>query len=72
MYGLSDIDFSAIETAQSPTLHKDAAEAIQLAKYATVGITVLQAIAAFSALTLAAIAYANYSKEHRRSSKRRK
>ncbi len=73
MYGLGEIDFGAIERAQDPSLEQEAARAIRLAKVGTVAITILQAIAAFSALGMVAITYANYrdGKKTRRSSRRR-
>ncbi len=79
MYGLGDIDFKALDQAQPmhPSLQQEAARVIKMAEYGTVAITVLQAVAAFSALTLAIIAWRNYadskkSKSHsKRSTKRR-
>lgn len=70
MYGLSDIDFGAIETMQNPVLEQEAREAIQLAKYGTVAITLLQAIAACSALAIAAITYAQYAERHQKKTRR--
>ena len=78
MYGLGDINFAAIDQAQPmhPSLQQEARRVIKIAEAGTVAITVLQAVAAFSALTLAIIAWKTYSdKPHgskRRSSKRRK
>ncbi len=74
MYGLGDIDFAAIDRQQalSPSLHAEAQRVIKIAEAGTVAITVLQAVAAFSALTLAIIAWKNYSdsKKSKRSSRR--
>lgn len=74
MYGLGDIDFQALDQAQPlhPSLQQEAARVIKMAEYGTVAITVLQAVAAFSALTLAIIAWKNYTdgKHSKRSSRR--
>ncbi len=70
MYGLGDIDFQALDQTQPmhPSLQQEARRVIKLAEAGTVAITVLQAVAAFSALTLAIIAWRNYAdsrKQHR-------
>lgn len=82
MYGLGDINFAAIDQAQPmhPSLQQEARRVIKIAEAGTVAITVLQAVAAFSALTLAIIAWKSYSEKRKtsrssakqRSSKRRK
>ena len=63
MYGLGDIDFKALDQAapMHPSLQQEAARVIKMAEYGTVAITVLQAVAAFSAMTLAILAWKNYS-----------
>lgn len=69
--GIADIDFAAIDRANDPSLEFEAAKAIKLAKQGTTAIVILQAIAAFSALTLAAIQWQIYCEgKNKRSTKR--
>jgi hypothetical protein len=73
MHGLSDIDFRAIQQTQSPSLIQDAQRVIKVAEYSAVAVVVLQAVAAFSALTLSVIAWKTYTEKSgtkRRSSRR--
>ena len=72
MFGdLSNIDFAAIDQANNPSLEYEAAKAIQLAKRGTTAIVILQAVAAFSALTLAVITWKTYHEGKRRRSTKR-
>lgn len=71
LVGLDDIPFGSIDPRG--TLERDAAEVIRLAKYSTMAVVVLQAIAAFSALGIVAIQWKAYAdgKRKRRPATRR-
>lgn len=64
MYGLSNVDFAAIDRAQPmhPSLQQEAERVLKIAEYGTYAITLLQALAAISAATVAYITYKEYRK----------